>query len=453
MVVRHTGLCSALVMLACASNGEAQSSVSAPPKLAILAGAVLDSIRGGYLEGATVFVSGTSLSATTDSSGHFRIAAIPAGIRRLQLQHPLLDSLRITLVTESKTFIDGDSSFLVLSVPSARTYVESMCSAPDREKGQAIVVGTVTDAASGKGSSDATVSISWTDFEIGKHSIRTLPQRRVVKVSSDGNFHICGLPGDLSAAVVASRPPDSTAGVAVKLASLVETVALKLPPPRGMNALDSSTAVPAVAGNASVSGHVVSYDRKPVAGARVAIDDDDAVTATNADGAFTLVGLRPGTRRITARKIGLEPAERAVDVQSDEMNAITLSLGRSVAVLKQVVVSAQREIGLQRVGFAERRRKQSGVFFSPKDVDIRNGAPIARLLETVHILKRACMRYFIDGHMQAEGDPDEYMSGAEVGAVEVYSPSFVPSEFVGFTNGQACGAVVIWTKWKIAVLR
>ena len=66
-----------------------------PPGHATVSGVAVDSVRGGYLRGAIVSVSGTSLSAITDSSGRFRIDSVAPGLRHLEVMHPLLDSVAL----------------------------------------------------------------------------------------------------------------------------------------------------------------------------------------------------------------------------------------------------------------------------------------------------------------------------------------------------------------------
>ncbi|HEX2723746.1 MAG TPA: carboxypeptidase regulatory-like domain-containing protein [Gemmatimonadaceae bacterium] len=442
-----------------ARGSDAQQPAARTLRPAVLAGVVLDSIRGGYLRGASVFISGTGLSATTDSLGRFRIDGIPAGARVMEVQHPLLDSLAIALTTTRRIFNDGDSSFVMLSVPSPRTYAASTCTPGDAAKGPSLIVGTVTDAATGRPSAGASVSVSWTDYEVGRKSILSLPQHHSTQVSAEGNFRICGLPEDLTAAaVVASRASDSTAAVEVNLVGIVATVALKLPAPRAASVSGTAPAPDTVApsptqGTSFISGRVFTADGAAAGNARVAVEDDDAVVNTKSDGTFTLSGVRPGTRRLTVRKIGFEPFDKAVEISADGTTDVRLVLGKSVAVLKNVVVRAVRDFGLQRVGFTERKSKRSGYFIDPNMVDLRNGPPVGQLVRTLPISRRpGCMRYFIDGHLQAAGsDPDEYLSGSEVGAVEVYSSGFVPAEFVSFTaTGRPCTTVVIWTKWKLS---
>ena len=417
--------------------GVARSQVSAPARTgAILSGAAVDSIRGGYLKGASIFISGTSLSTTTDANGRFKLSGIPAGSRYIEVQHPLLDSLGLTLVTAAQTFTDGDSSFVLISGPSARTYAASSCTPEQRNRGPGVIAGTVTAADGVTPSQNVTVAASWVEYQVGKKSIKSTVQRRTAQVSPTGAFRICGLPDDVIALVNASHGKDSTGLVDVDLRMIVGTAFLKLP---------SADAT------AFLSGRVVDAAGRPAAGARVNVESDDSTAMTGSDGTFLLRGVRAGTRTLTVRKLGFQPVERAMDIPETGLSGVSLSLGRSVAVLQKIVVSANRELGLDRIGFNDRKLRRPGTFFTPRDIEIRNSPSVKDLLRTVPMMRRpGCTRYFVDGWLQAPGDPDEYLSGFEIGAVEVYSTGFVPPEFFSFTpTGGPCKSVVIWTKWKI----
>jgi hypothetical protein len=427
----------AIALASTAIAGGLHAQQTQPRKGATLIGVAVDSIRGGYLRGATIFVSGTTLSAMSDSVGRFRLYGIPAGSHVIEVQHPFLDSLGLALTTSPQTFTDGDSSTVMLSVPSAPTYAARMCSVEERAGGAAVVVGTVIDAGSENPSTGAKVNVSWIDYVIGKKSISSQPRWRTATVAPSGVFRICGLPDDVSVAAVASRGNDSTASVNVDLRNVIGTVALKLP---------------ASGSTAFMSGRVLDANGKPAQGARVAIESDEATSFTGQDGAFALRNLRPGTRRLTIRKIGFEPVERAVEIPRDGLSDVSFSLGKSVAVLKSIVVRARQDFGLQRIGFTERQKKRPGAFFTPKEIELRNGPSVKDLLRSVPIMRRpGCIRYFIDGFVQPQTtDPDEFLSGAEIGAVEVYGTGFVPPEFFAMTfTGMPCKSVVIWTKWKL----
>lgn len=445
-------------------SGFAQSlNRSEPPS--VLTGVAIDSINGGFLAGASIVVSGTGLSATTDAGGQFRIAGIPSGPHVIEIHHPLVDSLAIVITTTPKTFLPGDSSFVMVGVPSAATLVRSTCSDSDLAKGPAFVVGTVMDADTGEPAAGATVTITWADYDIGKKSIKVTPQRREATVSKLGRFRACGLPDDLVASVIASRGSDTTAVLKANLSSLIGILSFRLPPPRS-----PAPASPAVTGSpastpmsrnpstssATIYGHVVDVDGRNIKDADVAVESDGIKGSTGDDGAFVLNGLRPGTRSVAIRKIGYEPTRRAVDLRNGQVTKIDIVLGRSVTLLKDLIVSANRgAAALASTGFSHRKITANGEFLGPEQLKMRDTHRLESVLRAVAILNRdgGCVRYFVDGYRVATGiDPQAYLGGAEIGAVEVYSEFYVPGEFQAFTDtGIPCKAVVIWTKEKIGL--
>lgn len=422
---------------------------------ATVTGVAIDSLHDDYLAGASVSVSGTTLSATTDSVGEFRIAGIPAGNHSLRIQHPLLDSLAISITTRERFFKEGDSTFVLVGVPSAESLVASTCSNDDRERGPAFVVGTVTDAESGAPSTGALVTVDWTDYEIGKNSIKRTPQHRLVEVSATGRFRMCGLPQDFIASVVAFRGSDSTATLETNLSSLVGILSFHLPPPRAAAQArggDSARTTRAT----FISGRVVDQQGKPSSGATVAIEADSAIATTAEDGTFTLSALRPGTRTVSVRKIGYEPARAAVELKSGEARRMDLTLGQSVTLLKAMIITAARANGLVSVGFADRKIHQNGEFLGPEELKFRDLHHLGNILRTVPRMSRGdrCVKYYVDGMLVMQGaSPEDYLGGLEIGAIEVYSSLFVPGKFLAIsTLGEPCAAVIVWTKWSLGML-
>src|SRR5678816_2052187 len=101
----------------------AASSVPAFAQTATLHGVVVDSLNGGVLRNAVVFVSGVSQNSVTDSSGQFTINGIPAGDHIIEVQHPLLDSLALVISTAPTHFAEGEAVSTFLGIPSASTIV------------------------------------------------------------------------------------------------------------------------------------------------------------------------------------------------------------------------------------------------------------------------------------------------------------------------------------------
>lgn len=440
---------------------------------AVISGTAVDSLRGGYLRGAIVQVTGTSRSAVTDSAGRFRIDSIPPGSHQLEMIHPLLDTLGMSLKTPAMPMKAGDNGRIILAIPSAATVISAKCSPAERARGPAAMVGMVLEADTDNPAAGANVSLDWVDIEATGKTFRKTPRLRSARVQDDGSFRICGLPADFSANALAARAGDSTSLVGVQFAPLLAVVTLFLPPPDASStatAPSSSGLSPETAprGKASLSGRILSKDGAPVARARVAMDSEGQVAVSGADGTFRVEGIRPGTRTLTVRALGFQPTEVVVAVTSRNAASVVVNLDKFVPVLEDVRISAVRAAALDRVGFAERKARGGGKFFSPEDIATRNPLKLNQLLESASMLRsgvaadgrryitgrfNGCVRYVVDGMRwlgpdDIDSTPDNFLSGAELGAVEAYDAISAPAEYAITAKG-SCSVVLIWTKFKL----
>ena len=444
---------------------------------AVITGVAVDSVRGGYLRGAIVSVSGTSVSAMTDSSGRFRIDSVAPGLRHLEVMHPLLDSIALRVRSPERQLNAGDTTSFTLAIPSPTTIIGAKCTADDLTRGKAAVVGNVTDADTGSPAPGATVSVEWTEYQLSRRNMNRLPIRRAGTVRSDGTYRVCGIPDDLVTGVIAVRGADSTASVAVNFSQKLAVVSFRIPGPPvaavpEANPQDSTSLQASGRGAATLAGRVLDPSGTPLANARVAVESDDAATTTDNNGEFRLSGLRTGTRGLSVRRLGFSSKDVPVEVSAANVNNVTVTLERYVAVLDAVRVSAIRDIGLQKVGFADRQRASFGKFIGPEEIERRRPQRLSTLLETVPSLRmgtnaegkryvtgrhNGCVAYYVDGFRWSSTDPtdilmspDGYLSGAELGAVEIYDELSAPAEFIRYSKrGEPCAVVVVWTKFKL----
>jgi len=456
----------------------AQQSTASPQ--VTISGIAVDSVRGGYLRGAIVSVSGTTLSAITDASGRFRIDGVPTGKRYLDVMHPLLDSLSLIVRSPERDLEAGGNMSFVLSVPSAKTIIRAKCTSADLLRGPAALIGSVLDADTEVPANGATVSVEWVDYQLSNKNVAKMPQRRLATVRPDGSYRVCGIPADLVTGVVAYRGADSTSAVPVNFGNGIGVVSFHLPSGEASVAVKpvapraTSAGKPAIApleiprGKAVLNGKIVDVGGTALSGARVALEADDAATTSDNSGKFSLSGLRSGTRSLSVRRLGFQAVEVPVDLSSSSPRDVTVTLAHYVPVLDAVRVSAVRELGLQRVGFAERQVRGNGKFYGPADIAARNPQKLNMLLETAPYLRmgtdatghryvtgrlNGCVKYYVDGHAWFSGSgndwemsPDNFLSGAELAGIEIYDELSAPAEF---SNGQNCSVVVIWTKQKL----
>jgi hypothetical protein len=441
---------------------------------AIVKGLVIDSLTGGYLAGAIVSVSGTPRMAITDSMGRFRIDGIPPGTRHIDVYHVALDELGLGLVTPKMELLPSDSVAVELAFPSAASIVRTLCRSSDRAVGPAAVFGQVVDAMTEAPIAGARVTVEWFEYVVSKKKVGTSLEHRDVTSASGGHFRICGLPSEFIAGLSASFGGDTTAKIAIRFDPIMAATTLRLAPAYA-NVKDVSAAggVSATAqaqrAGGSLTGRVIDPKGGAVAGARVAVDRPGHVAITAADGRFALHGIRPGTRSLYVRRIGFEPVEVPVDVSAATPRDLTVQLADFVPVLDTVVVTAMlRDLGLQRVGFAQRRKTGMGRYLGPEEIERRRASHFIDLFTTFPMLRRStyadgrpalvgrpsglgngCVNYFVDDMPWLGGGVEDFIMPAEVGAIEVYSAAFTPGQFR--QGGAPCETVVVWTKPKLRI--
>jgi hypothetical protein len=163
----------------------------------VLEGRVWDGPRQAPLPGATVFLSGTSFAAETDSAGKFVMPGLPEGMFSASFTHPRLDSLGVFAQPAQVNISPGVATAVTLRVPTTGPDPGSGCYVEALEAGTWFLVGLVKEADSGEPVEGATVLVDWSTFE--GHSLRGLVERRrQLQVTSDsqGRFTGCGIPLD-----------------------------------------------------------------------------------------------------------------------------------------------------------------------------------------------------------------------------------------------------------------
>ena len=174
---------------------------------------------------------------------------------------------------------------------------------------------------------------------------------------------------------------------------------------------------------------------------------------------------------MVARQIGFAPVEVAVNLSTRAPATVTITMSEPAQVMAPVVVEAERDRGLESVGFTRRKRSLSGYFMTGEEIMQRGPNLLTDVLRTVPSLRvvrdgmydyrvesaRAttlganCVRFFYDGTVYNPvypGDLDRMMPPSEMGAIEVYTGSSAPIEFQ-IAGSSACTSVVIWSKFRM----
>jgi hypothetical protein len=106
-------------------------------------------------------------------------------------------------------------------------------------------------------------------------------------------------------------------------------------------------------------GNAQTNEQTPLFGGRVSVREGPS-TNVEADGAYTLRGVAPGTQWVSVQAIGREPFGRAVDVRPGDTTWFDVALGPLAVTLKAVRVVAK----LSRRFRSSRERRTRGTGYS-----------------------------------------------------------------------------------------
>ena len=450
----------------------------APPTTGFLVGVATDSIHGDPLIGAVLQVEGTTRFGMTDSLGRFRLDSIPPGSYRVLIDHPLLDTLGIQMVTPPLSFAANTVTQTTIALPGGEKLAEMFCPAARRALGPGALVGRVREPDSDVPAEGARVSFVWYDpdppgLPAGIRPTKRAPRVREALVAKDGSYRLCGLPEKFEGKLQAQRKDGgATAEVTVTQdGGLLALRSMSVAPLPVVASTGSGTTPAPVRGAARVMGKVVNASGAPIVGARVGLMGSSAATLTKSNGDFVLDSLPAGTQALVVRQLGYRPTEQTVELSSRAPARVTVRLGNFVPELSPVEVVSRRQEGLQSVGYLDRKRMSAGGRYMDGDaIEKRNAIQFTDLMRTMPGLRvdnsngqamlsssrsatgsGGCITVFVDGAswQQLEpGDLDSFLRPEEVAAVEVYaSGTNVPAQFS--TPGQDCGAVVVWTKTRV----
>ncbi|HKT08288.1 MAG TPA: carboxypeptidase regulatory-like domain-containing protein [Gemmatimonadaceae bacterium] len=472
------------------SAAAAADTTAAAGDTVVVTGFVLDSLRELPLAGATVLISNTTFTGTTDPSGRFRIVAhgLADGVYQVGFFHPTLDSLGISPPAQPVVINEGKASFVQLYVPSAQTVVASVCPDSSRTEARGLVMGVVRDASTEKPVSGVRVVLMWTGVSVAGNSVLKVPQATSVLTDDMGTFRACGVPSQTVARLQARTstgasgwievtvPPNGLALRDVLLGERAPVVAAA--PPAASTATtpgapvsasaDTAARKPAPLGSAVLTGHVTSTEGKPLEGAMVLLLGTQLSARSNADGAFRLTGLPAGTQSVEVREIGYSPKRFAVDLTPHRPSTLTAMLDERTQVLKTMEITAKR--GSEIAGFDQRKRSGLGYYMDRDQIEKSASISTTDLFRQVPGLTVAwdgqgyqvqvnrtsnagmCpVAYYIDGSpfLSLGDDIDQIVRPEDIAAIEVYKSSAeTPMQFQG-SDGGPCGTIVIWTKRRV----
>lgn len=486
----------ALVTLATAAavgtaSGQGTPPVTAPPAadttpaFGRILGTVYDSVHSFHLRGASVFVVGSGRVGITNDRGAFVVDSLKPGSYRVHVQHEFLDSLGLTMVTDSMVLAAGSQQVLEMAIPSPETLVGLSCTPATRRIGPSAIIGRLLDADTDQPVAGARVSFAWSELSLAA-GLRRIPKVLGATAGTDGVFRICGVPSEVEGTLQAERGGITTAEIKVVFvgqALVVQGLKIGNATTVTQAAADSSRSAANVGeqrfsatniqrGEAELRGRVVAANGTPIRGARVEVEGTVSRSLTDENGEFTLRNLPSGTQSVVAMQIGFSPVAQPVELSTRAPATTVITMTMPAQVLEGVLVEAQSELqrGLETIGFTERKRGMSGTFMDAEDIMRRNPNVLTSVLRTVpnlrvvpdgpydykvesargHQLGGNCVKYWVDGNPYDAvypGDVDRIIPPFQIAGIEVYQGTAVPIQFTN-ANTNNCAVIVIWSKYK-----
>lgn len=155
-----------------------------------VSGTVFDSIDGGPMARAMVYLWDTSHRVLTDENGRFRMDGIEPGDYSVLFFHDKLGTLGVSPGSRAITVESDRNLDIELATPSMTTVVRSQCMLEDRPESSGAVAGQVLDGPSGLPLGGAHVTLSWHDGESSN------PRIIALQTGPFGWYKTCTVPAD-----------------------------------------------------------------------------------------------------------------------------------------------------------------------------------------------------------------------------------------------------------------
>lgn len=426
----------------------------------------------------------TTVTAAVDATGRYRLDSLPTGRYLVQVSHPTLDSLDVTLPPGQLKIAPGKPSRSDFSLPSGERLRTMVCPGVSLGPEKAVIAGRVIDAETETPIVGAHVVAVWNEISVDRKTRQVVTQLKqtVVSTRRGGEYRLCGVPARKSLALQlqhAGRAGAETRlsvtpeeGVAVRDFSLslrsAPTIAALDSLERFASTIrrDSTTGAEptrpelALTGDATLTGTVRTASGQPLASAEVRVRHGGASAVTDEAGRFTLGNLPSGTQMLVVRQLGFSLAEMPVELRSNRSLEVTVQMTRTVT-LDSVRVTASQ----WRLAEFEHNRKTNllGRFLTLADIQrsrakntsdllpllggyvLMGRTPLVKMKDTdydppgTHSCKGA--NVVIDG---VDGMEVDDVLPNQIAGIELYkNAASAPLEYAGRAN---CGLIVIWLR-------
>ena len=426
----------------------------------------------------------TTVTAAVDASGHYRVDSLPTGRYIVQVSHPTLDSLEVTLPPTRLVIAAGTTTRADFSLPSGERLRAIVCPGVALDSERAVIAGRVVDAETEAPLVGAHVIAAWTELSVDRkaHQVVVQGKQAVVSTGRRGEYRLCGVPVVKSLELQLQHAERAGAAVRVTV-TLDEGVAVRdfslstrsAPTIATLDSLDrlastlradsssytdSLRADLALSGGAMVTGTVRTPAGVPVAGADVRVRHGGPSAVTDDTGRFTLSDLPAGTQVLLVRRLGYALAELPVELRPDRSVDVSVRLMRAVT-LDSVRVTASR---WKLAEFENNRRTNlQGHFLTLADIQKSRAKKTSDLLPLLggtvmmgrgrrvkmmetnfdppgtHSCKEA--NVVIDG---VDNQAVDDVQPNQIAGIELYkNAASAPLEYAGRAD---CGLIVIWLR-------
>jgi hypothetical protein len=224
--------------------------------------------------------------------------------------------------------------------------------------------------------------------------------------------------------------------------------------------------------SSALTGIVIDTLGDPVPFAQIIVVDAGDGTFAGEDGRFRVDGLRSAKTHFAVRRIGFSPVYFDIDLPVAAVVDVRVRLRQIARILPTVEVSDIRA-PLRKEGFYSRMAVGHGHFVTPEMIEairpMRATDALASIpnvvvdrrgsrTRVVGASQRCEYALIVDkvrvGHPGSRvrtTTPDDAVSGTDIYAIEVYPRNRgLPAHFLGLTDEEGCGTIVIWTKGMLS---
>lgn len=224
-----------------------------------------------------------------------------------------------------------------------------------------------------------------------------------------------------------------------------------------------------VAATSALTGLVVDTLGLPVPYAQVFVLNGDIGTFADDDGHFRLEGLDASKMRIGVRRVGFRPVYFDLDLPVAATVDVRVRMFQIVRILNTIEVTEDIRAPLRKEGFYDRLAAGNGHFVTPEMIAaIRpvRASDAFTMIPNVVVQRRGSQTRLVGASQRCEyalivdkirvgmpgsrvrtTSPDDAVSGSDIYAIEVYPRNRgLPAHFLGLSEEDACGTIVVWTK-------